>query len=149
MPHLGHAEGDWKFLAATAIFLYMLSLIGFMVEVFQFWMRGWRYFNDSDNYFQLALYTLTIIFIHGFHNECWCSTHGQWQIGVSAVFLSWFNFIFAFKYMPYTDIPINMFSSIFFRFLKTIYLKIGLILVSGVPFYMVFFQTRVSIATDY
>lgn len=147
MPHLGHAEGDWKFLSATAIFLYMLSFIGFMVEVFQFWMRGLRYFNDSDNYFQLALYTLTIIFINGFRNESWCSTPGQWQIGVSAVFLSWFNFIFAFKYMPYTDIPINMFSSICFRFLKTIYLKIGLILVSGVPFYVVFFQTRVSIAT--
>ena len=106
--------------------------------------RRWRYFEDSDNYFQLALYLSTVIFIFGFSDECWCSTPWQWQIGAFAVFLSWLNFIFILKYMPYTAVPINMFLSICVTFLKLIFLPIVLILAFGVPHYMVFVRTTSS-----
>ena len=106
--------------------------------------RRWSYFKDSDNYFQLALYFSTVIFIHSFDNECWCSTTWQWQIGAFAVFLSWVNFIFILKYMPYTAIPISMFLSICVTFLKLIFLPIVLILAFGVPHYMVFVRTTSS-----
>ena len=87
MHTLDQSEGDRRFLAATAVLLHFLSSTGFMVEAVQLWLRRWNYFKDLDNYFQLALYTLIIIFILAFNNECWCSTHWQWQIGAFAVFL--------------------------------------------------------------
>ena len=106
--------------------------------------RRWRYFEDSDNYFQLALYLSTVIFIFGFSDECWCSTPWQWQIGAFAVFLSWLNFIFILRYLPYTAVPINMFLSICVTFLKLIFLPIVLILAFGMPHYMVFVRTTSS-----
>ena len=142
--YVGQSGDVRKFLTATAILLYFLSLFGFLVELMQLIERRWSYFKDSDNYFQLALYFSTVIFIHSFDNECWCSTTWQWQIGAFAVFLSWVNFIFILKYMPYTAIPINMFLSICVTFLKLIFLPIVLILAFGVPHYMVFVRTTSS-----
>ena len=144
IPIVGQSRSRLWFLAATAFLLYILCILGFLMEVVQLVERKWKYFEDSDNYFQLALYISTIVFIRGFDNECWCSTPWQWQIGALAVFLSWFNFIFILKYMSYTAIPINMFLSICVKFLKMIFLPIVLILAFGVPHYMVFVRTKVS-----
>ena len=141
---LGQSGNDRIFLTAAAITLCILSFIGVVVEIMQLINRGWRYFKDSDNYFQLILYALIIIFIYGFDHDCWCSTPWQWQIGAFAVFLSWLNFIFSLKYMPYIDIPIIMFLSICWTFLKLILLPILLILAFGIPFYMVFVRTTTS-----
>ena len=129
--------------------MHFLSFTGLVVEAVQLWIRGLRYFHYSDNYFQLALYISTVNFIYGFDNECWCSTPWQWQIGAFAVFLSWLNFIFILKYMPYTAVPINMFLSICWTFLKLIFLPIVLILAFGVPFYMVFVRTTASSEVSY
>ena len=129
--------------------MYFLSFIGLVVEAVQLWIRGLRYFHYSDNYFQLTLYISTVNFIYGFDNECWCSTPWQWQIGAFAVFLSWLNFIFILKYMPYTAVPINMFLSICWTFLKLIFLPIVLILAFGIPFYMVFVRTTASSEVSY
>ena len=107
----------------------------------QFINRGWRYFKDLENYLLLALYTSTVIFIVSFGKDNWVSTPWQWQIGAFAVFLSWLNFIFILKYMPYAGVPINMFLAICARFLKLIYLPIVLVLAFGVPYYMVFVHT--------
>ena len=138
----GQCGDEWKILATTAITLCTLFLFGLsLVEVVQLTKRGWRYFKDPDNYFQLALYILAIIFIVS--NDSWCSTHWQWQIGAFAVFLSWINFIFMLKYIPYTAVPINMFVSICVKFLKMIFLPLLLVLAFGIPFYMVF-MTEVS-----
>ena len=131
-------KGYRRFLAAADDLLYLLSTIGFLVEFVQLMNRGKRYFWDFDNYLQLSLYTLTILFIDDFDHECWCSTPLRWQIGAFAVFFSWLNFIFLLKYMPYTAVPINMFLSICVAFLRMIFLPILLILAFGIPFYMVF-----------
>ena len=153
-PILGQTEDDRRFLATTTLLLYFLCFIGFLVEISQLTHRGCkRYFKDPDNYIQVVLYTLTVIFIYGFDNKCWCSTPWQWQIGAFAVFLSWLNFIFILKYMPCTAVPINMFLSICWTFLKLIHLLFVLIFAFGVPFYMVFVRTTSSevscLVTDY
>ena len=100
----------------------------------------WRYFKNPDNYFQLASYTLSLIFIVSLlmGNDNWHCTPWQWQIGAFAVFFSWLNFIFILKYIPCTAGPINMFFSICVAFLKLMFLAIPLILTFGIPFYMVF-----------
>ena len=136
--NLGLGARHLRILAVADDVLCLLSIIGYLVEFLQLVNRGRRYFWDFDNYLQLALYTLTIIFIDNLDNECWCSTSLRWQIGAFAVFLSWVNFIFVLKYMPYTAIPINMFLSICVAFLRLIFLPVVLILAFGIPFYMVF-----------
>ena len=141
---LGQSATSRIFLTAAAISLCILSFIGVLVEVMQLYYRSWRYFKDSDNYFQWTLYALIFIFINGFDNECWCSTPWQWQIGAFAVFFSWLNFIFSLKYMPYIDIPIIMFLNICVGFLKLILLPIVLILAFAIPFYMVFVRKTSS-----
>ena len=114
------------------------------MEVLQLIERRWKYFKDIDNYFQLALFSSTLIFIYGFDNHYWCSNIWQWQIGAVAVFLSWLNFIFILKYTPYVIAgPINMFLSICGTFLRLVYLPFVLISAFGVPFYMVFVRTNV------
>ena len=150
---VGQAGGYQILLAATTFLLYFLSFLGFLVEVLQLIERRWKYFKDVDNYFQLTLFSSTIIFIYGFDKEYWCSTPWQWQIGAFAVFLSWLNFIFVLKYMPYVIAgPINMFLGICVTFLRLIYLPFVLISAFGVPFYMIFVRTKVTCqctATDY
>ena len=142
---VGQTGGYQTLLAATVFLLYFLSSTGFLVQVLQLIERKWKYFKDVDNYFQLALFSSTIIFIYGFDNEYWCANTWQWQIGALAVFLSWLNFIFILKYMPYGIAgPINMFLSICVTFLRLILLPILLLLAFGVPHYMVFVRTQVS-----
>lgn len=142
---VGQPGGYQIFLAATVFLLYFLSLLGLLVEVLQLIERRWKYFKDVDNYFQLALFSSTLIFIYGFDNHYWCSNIWQWQIGAVAVFLSWLNFIFILKYTPYVIAgPINMFLGICGTFLRLVYLPFVLISAFGVPFYMVFVRTNVS-----
>ena len=146
---LGQSEVGRIPLTLAAIAVYLLSFFGLVMEVLQFKSRGWGYFKDSDNYFQVALYCLTVIFMYGFDKECWCSTNLYWQIGAIAVFLSWFNLIFILKYMPYTAIPLNMFRNFYVSFLKLIYLPLTLILAFGIPFYMVFVYTPTSFEVSF
>ena len=137
---IGQSGDDKKFLASKAIFLCILSFFGLLMEVLQLKNTNMRYLMNPDNYFRLALYILTLIFIVSLvkSNDNWCSTTWQWQIGAFAVFLSWVNFIFILRYISYTAIPINMFLSICVAFLKLIFLPILLILAFAMPFYMVF-----------
>ena len=138
---IGQSGDNREFLAITAFFLCILSFIGLLVEVLQLKNRCWVYFQNADNYFQLALHSLTFIFIVSLliGNDNWCSTSWQWQIGAFAVFLSWVNFIFTLKYISYTAGTTNMFISTCVTFLKRIFLPIVVILLGyGVPFYMLF-----------
>ena len=137
---IGQSGDDQKFLALKAIFLCILSFFGLLMEVLQLKNTNGRYLMNPDDYFRLALYILTLIFIVSLlmGNDNWYSTPWQWQIGAFAVFLSWLNFIFVLRYMPYTAGPINMFLSICVAFLKLIFLPILLILAFAMPFYMVF-----------
>ena len=134
----GQSENKWIYLAATVI---VLCVLGVVVEILQLMNIYWRYFTNPDNYFQLASYIVTFIFIvilivNG--NDNWCSTPEQWQIRTFIIFLPWLNFIFILKDMPYTAIPINRIFSICVTFLTLIFLAMLLILTFGIPFYVVF-----------
>ena len=145
LPHLGQSNDDRNFLTAATYILCILSIFGLFFELVQLVNKGTRYFKYFDNYFRVPLYISTTIFILWFDNACWCSNPWQWQIGAFAVFLSWINFIFILKYMPYVIAgPINMFLSICVKFLQLILLPVLLILAFGVPHYMVFVRTTSS-----
>ena len=82
-------------------------------------------------------FVLTIIFVFGFLNDCWCSPPWQWQIGALAVFMAYINFILMLKGMPLFGVFINMLLNIVITFIKLIYLPLMLILAFAIPFYMV------------
>ena len=81
---------------------------------------------------------LTIIFVFGFWNDCWCAPPWQWQIGTLAVFLAYISIILLLKGIPIVGVPINMLLNIVITFLKLIYLPVLLILAFGIPFHMLF-----------
>ena len=83
-------------------------------------------------------FILTIIFVFGFFNDCWCAPPWQWQIGALSVFMAFINFILLLKGMPWLGIYINMLLKIVIEFMKLILLPFFLILSFAFPFYMLF-----------
>ena len=82
-------------------------------------------------------FVLTIVFVFGYVNDCWCAPAWQWQIGALAVFMAYINFILMLKGVPFFGVFINMLLNIVITFLKLLYLPLLLILAFAVPFYMV------------
>ena len=136
--HIDPADVRQEALRVLSIMLILLSTAYLVLETFQMFRRGWKYFLAFDNYFQICVFSFTIIFVFGFFNDCWCATPWQWQIGALAVFLAWFNVIILLKDMPWAGIPINMLFNIIWTFLKLIFMPILLIIAFSIPFYMLF-----------
>jgi hypothetical protein len=85
---------------------------------------------------------LTIIFVSGFANDCWCAPSWQWQIGALAVFLAYILFILQLGGMPYFGVYIHMLVNIVITFVKLVFLPFFLILSFAIPFYMLFVRER-------
>ena len=144
MLHTGQSGADRRFLTGAAILMIFLCSVMLTIEAVQFIerRRGCKYLKELENYFQITLHVLIIVFVApGFANDCWCAHNWQWQIGALAVFLGWFNLIILLKDIPWTAIPINMFISICITFLKLIYLPLLLLVAFALPFYMIFART--------
>ena len=144
MLYTGQSGADRRFLTGAAISMIFLCSVMLIIEAVQFIQRrrGCKYLQNLENYFQITLDVLIIVFVvPGFGHDCWCAHNWQWQIGALAVFLGWFNLIILLKDIPWTAIPINMFISICITFLKLIYLPLLLLLAFALPFYMIFART--------
>lgn len=139
---IGQSGAEHGFLvAAASLTLFLCSALLF-IEAVQLFQRCFKYFKEFENYFQVALFFLTIIFVvPGFTNDCWCAHNWQWQIGALALCLGWFNLIILLKDIPWTAIPINMFINICITFLKVLFLPLLLLLAFALPFYMIFVRT--------
>ena len=85
---------------------------------------------------------LTIIFVFGFANDCWCAPPWQWQIGALAVFLAYILFILQLGGMPSFGVYIHMLVNIVITFVKLVFLPFFLILSFAIPFYMLFVRER-------
>ena len=85
-------------------------------------------------------FIFAIIFVFGFHNDCWCAPPWQWQIGALAVFMAYISLIFLLKGVPLLNfgVYINMLLKIVYEFMKLILLPFLLILSFAFPFYMLF-----------
>ena len=117
-----------------------MSIAFLVFEVwFRYVMREW-----SDFYFLFealvrgSVFLLTIIFVCGFWNDCWCAPPWQWQIGALTLFMAYINILLTLKRMPILGVPITMLLNIVVTFVKLIYLPVLLILAFAIPFYMVF-----------
>ena len=132
----------------------LFSAIYLFLEALQFYQRLKQYLSEFENYIQVVMYSLTIIFVYWPHGvpvsdmECWCFPSWRWQIGAIALFLAWFNCCFLLKDWPWVGQPVTMLINVYFNFLTLVYLPILLILTFGFPLYMIHAQ-EVSIIVGY
>ena len=126
---------------AMAVILLLMSLtfLAFEVSVALYsYIMQQRNIVDYEVVIRVGAFLLTIIFVFGFWNECWCAPPWQWQIGAFAILLADINFILLFKRIPRVGINISMLFNIVITFLELIYLPVFLIFSFAIPFYMLF-----------
>ena len=138
---------DRRAFTALAVILIGMSLGFILYEIwFHYKMRDTSdFFDYVELAFKIVLFLLTIVYVFGFFNECWCTPPWQWQIGALAVFMAYFNFLLLLKGLPWFGVYISMLLNIIKIFLKLAYLPILLILTFAFPFYMLFIRVGCAI----
>ena len=127
-----------------AVVLILLSVVFLVIDnMFKIltWLitqEGHQYAAIAEAIFKTVTFTLTIIFVSGFWNDCWCTLPWQWQIGALAVFMAYINILLLLKGIPILGVPVNMLLHIIITFVKLIYLPVLLIFSFAFPFYMLF-----------
>ena len=137
------------YLYGSSVFIILISLIYLLVELVQLVRRKKQYLTEGENYVQVLTFVLSIIFVSGFSNECWCAPSWQWQFGALALFLAWFNLIILLKDLPFTGIPINMLFNICLTFVGLLFLPVLLIISFSLPFYMLFVRDLEAFEVKY
>ena len=94
---------------------------------------------------EITLFICSIIYVWVFHTDCLCPLTWQWQIGVVAVFLSWFDLIVFISKFPLTGIYVLMFVKILYTFLKMLILSVLLVFAFGLTFYLAFTQPEILV----
>ncbi len=123
------------FLYTSAVISILCCIYYLVLEIVQFSRRGKIYLQEAENYIQCPLYILGFIFAIPLDNH-WILPSWRWQIGAISIFLAWFNFIILLRGFPSIGKNVTMLFSVYYNFLKLIYLPIFLILTFAFPFYM-------------
>lgn len=139
-PELG--KDTIYLLRSISVILMLFSALYLLLELLQLYQRRKQYLKEFENYIQVVMYSLTIIFVYWPHGstDCWCFPSWRWQIGAIALFLAWFNCCFLLKDWPWVGQPVTMLINVYFNFFTLVYLPILLILTFGFPLYMIHAQ---------
>ena len=117
----------------------ILSCINLTLEGLQIFNRKLKYFTEWQNYVEISLSILTIVFVLSVRfNDCFCSNASLWQLGSVVIFLAWVNLILLMKSIPFVAISINMLISIMNSFIKLVFLSMLLIVSFGIPLFLLF-----------
>ena len=128
-----------NFLSIATVLLVILPCINLTLEGLQIFNRKLKYFTEWQNYVEISLSTLTIVFVLSVRfNDCFCSNASQWQLGSVVIFLAWVNLILLMKSIPFVAISINMLISIMNSFIKLVFLSMLLIVSFGIPLFLLF-----------
>ena len=127
-----------NFLYAASIICIIFEVIYLILEVIQLVRRRLGYITEMENYIQVILNILALIFVFPIGHNDWILPAWRWQIGALAIFFGWLNSIILLKSMPYLGVNITMLFSVYYSFIRQIYLPVLLILTFGFPFYMLF-----------
>ena len=131
-----------NFLYFAAVVCLIFDIIYLTLEVIQLARRRLRYVKEFDNYFQVVLNLLALLFVFPVGHDNWVLPSWRWQIGAIVIFLGWLNSIILLKSMPYFGVNITMLFSVGFNFLSLIYLPVLLMITFGFPFYMLLAYDR-------
>ena len=110
-----------------------------VLEFFQFLENLERYFLSRENWLEIFLYSLTLIFMSSLGGTCVCPKPWQWQIGALAVFLAWIHLSIFIRKLPQLGLYIIMFEDIVLTFVKIAIPALLLVLAFSMAFYMMFF----------
>jgi len=132
----GITETRTNTLKALRIILYVLSVIGIIIEVVQLVTKRHQYFLNLHSYAEVTVYVIVLFFIQVDESDCWCNGELMWQLGAVGCVFAWLNLVYILKRLPFTAIPINMMLNILATFFSVILLPILLIATFAVPFYM-------------
>ena len=136
----------WKvvfyYLSGTIITIY--SGLYLIFETIQLLRRHKKYLMELENYVQVIMFILILIFVfpYGESSRCWHYSNWRWQVGTLGVFLAWVNSFMLLRDAPWVGQPITMLLNVYNNFIKIIYLPVLLIATFAVPFYMIFFSTN-------
>ena len=142
--YTGVSEGDLRLYRALAVLIILLCISFLILQVIPVGIILFvKHARDTVaavivSFIRFLTFVLTIIFVSGFGNECWCSPSWQWQIGALAVFMAYLFFILLLAGIPLFGVNIYMLVNIVVVFLKLVYLPILLVLSFAFPFYMLF-----------
>ena len=130
--------------------LYILSVVGILIELIQLVNQRHKYFLKLHSYLEVLIYVFVLLFLQVDADECYCASSRLWQLGAVACVLAWLNLVYILKRLPFTAIPINMMLNILATFFSVVLLPVLLILTFAVPFYMlladpVSYSRRISI----
>ena len=112
-------------------------IIELLSESYQFWRRRLQYLLDFENWLEILIYVLSVIFVYrDLTSECFCPDRATWTVGVIAVFLGWMNLMFFLRRVPATGITISIMFNIFTTIVKLVFIAALLIFAFALPFYM-------------
>ena len=115
----------------------MYCVVELFSEFYQFWRRRIKYLLDFENWLEILIYVLSVIFVYrDLTSECFCPDRATWTVGVIAVFLGWMNLMFFLRRVPSTGITISIMFNILTTFLGLIFIAALLIFAFALPFYM-------------
>ena len=126
----------------------VLAILHLAKEVYQAVQAKFDYFRSLQNWNELILFLLSIIYVFIFANDCGCPTMWQWQVGIFAVFLAWINLIIIAAEIPRIGIFVLIFKEIFITFMKLVLFSLILVAAFAIVLFMMFYSptAEVSIA---
>ena len=96
----------YKYGVSTLAFgVIFASFIRTMVLLFKFinysrYLKTlWSFMTDFQNWLEVPMLVLSVIFVSVFTNDCLCPMEFQWQIGIFAILFVWFDFIIFIGYL--------------------------------------------------
>lgn len=126
-------------LIAAGIVVILCVSLRLTMELFQLLQLNWAYFLAYDNWVEVILYTLVLIFMTTLGETCICAHSWQWQIGALTIFLAWIHLSIFIRKLPLFGLYIVMFQSIVWTFVRIAIPAFLLVLAFTMSFYMLFF----------
>ena len=105
--HIGHSIHCQNIITAAAVFILILAAMIMIEKALEFIgaLLLWEYyfiksfFTSILNWLEIPLSVCSIIFVSVIGRRCQCPYTWQWEVGVVAVFLVWFDLILLRKFL--------------------------------------------------
>ena len=139
---------DRRAFAALAVILILMAIVFLLFEIgYTIVTRKQKktFLSWFETVFQFGNFSLAIIFVFGFMNNCWCAPPWQWQLGALTVFMAHINGLLLLKGLPKWGVYINMLLNIVITFLQLFYLPLVLVSAFAFPFYMLFVRDGAAV----
>lgn len=139
---------DFVFSHIFAALVIVLALCHIVNEVIRCKYSVRDYFQTFQNYVEVVLFPLSIVYVFAFADVCGCPKDWQWQIGIFVVFLAWIDLIIILSEFPKTGIYVIIFKEIFLTFMEML-LSFGTLLVFAysIILFMMFFNPLATVRT--